>query len=112
MFLKQDESIRIAVPLEEIEAPPTEAAAVEDATQEVVREGSAVKKTQQVVALTPPKALFQPIEYPSLHIFVSQWIYHLSNIFVFKSVIEISVPPCICKSVNRISISPCIFKPI
>lgn len=65
----EDESIRISVPVEEIEAPPTEAVAVEDATQEVVREGSAVKKTQQVVALTPPKALFQPIEYPSLHIF-------------------------------------------
>lgn len=76
IFLKQDESIRIAVPVEEIEAPPTEAVAVEDATQEVVREGSAVKKTQQVVALTPPKALFQPIEYPSLHIFVSQWNNH------------------------------------
>jgi hypothetical protein len=26
------------------------------------------------VALTPPKALFQPIEYPPLHIFVSFYL--------------------------------------
>lgn len=58
------------MPVEEMEVTATEAA-TEDATQEVTREGSAVKPTQQVVALVPPKALFQPIEYPSLHIFVS-----------------------------------------
>jgi len=29
---------------------------------------------QQVVSLTPPPALFQPMEYPSLHIFVCSQI--------------------------------------
>ncbi|XP_061186055.1 cilia- and flagella-associated protein 221-like [Saccostrea echinata] len=64
----EDESIRITVPTEEIEVVAVDSGE-EDVTQEVTREGSAVKKPQPLVALVPPKALFQPIEYPSLHIF-------------------------------------------
>ncbi|XP_062604429.1 cilia- and flagella-associated protein 221-like isoform X2 [Saccostrea cucullata] len=64
----EDESIRIAVPAEETEVLAVDSGE-EDTTQEVTRAGSAVKKPQPLVALVPPKALFQPIEYPSLHIF-------------------------------------------
>ena len=44
------------------------------------------------VALTPPKALFQPIEYPPLHIFVSFYYwFNLYNIYTFFKTVSCNV---------------------
>ncbi|KAK3108459.1 hypothetical protein FSP39_008303 [Pinctada imbricata] len=72
----EDEVIKMAPTITDVEAPEMaeEGPVVDTApTDGLLREESMpqpVKKVgQQIIAMTPPKALFQPIEYPRLHIF-------------------------------------------
>ena len=45
-----------------------------EGTEDFTKPDVVIQSHPQPVALTPPKALFHPIEYPPLHIFVSYMI--------------------------------------